>query len=373
MATLTALGLRPWIALGAWLQRIPYFFFALGLGALTLLHTGFRLPWLPDADYFMVATNWPSGSTWDSSILWILIPDALGLTAPLTWSLLWASLALITMVFVARKARTALPQETRRLFLLTTAASGIPLLLVSRLGFYDIPFILGVTIAALAGRRWWIIGPIIIALTNAEMGLVAGVAGILTALSLRDAEGKKRSLAVLVFSILGTVAVFLLQAANSAPVGANRATLLPENAAASLSSNLIWFPLLVATLYLGAWIVVGLIVTSTETWHSALLIMCALIVLPLVSAIVTLDGTRVAVGTSSLAFFLATRAWFNRGQLSQVMRSHPQVLHLSLSLLTLLMLLSPAISVFAPNVDEGVFPPWEAVYALLTLATSRVI
>ena len=372
MFTVTALGLRPWLALGAWLQKLPYLLFAVGLGGLILLHTGFRLPWLPDADYFMVATNWPSGSTWDSSILWILVPQVMGITTPLAWSLLWVSLALITMVFVAYNARKTLPRETQRLFLLTVAASGIPFLLVSRLGFYDIPFMLGVAIAALAGRRWWICGPVIIALTNAEMGLVTGIAGTLAAIALRDATGKRRSLAVFVFSILGTAAVFLFQTGGNAPVGANRATLLLENVAASLSSNLIWFPLIAATLYLGSWIVVLLVVGSAETWRSGLLLILALVVLPLVSAIVTLDGTRVAVGTSSVAFLLATRAWFERDQLNEVMRTNPQVQQLALSLLSILLLFSPAVSVFAPNIGEGVYPPWEAAYTLWTLAPNSL-
>ncbi len=113
----------------------------------------------------MVTTSWPVGSSWDSSILWVVVPERIGLTAPIAWNVTWSGLALATVIILAWRAAVLLPRVTRRHFLLTILASGVPLLLASRLGFYDIPFLFGVVLVALLPSRWSLIGDIVVLLS----------------------------------------------------------------------------------------------------------------------------------------------------------------------------------------------------------------
>ena len=130
-------GLRAYVAIGAWLRRIPYWWFITFVTLLGLLHIGARLPWQPDAPFMGVATSWPSGSSWDSSIGWVLIPDRLGLTTPPWWTLAWWILLIITGLVVAVTARRRFQPTNARIFILGIAASAIPLTMLGRLGFYE--------------------------------------------------------------------------------------------------------------------------------------------------------------------------------------------------------------------------------------------
>ena len=360
-------GLTAWSRAGSWLLRIPYPLFVTLASCLVLIHTGFRLPWQPDADYFMVTRSWPVGSSWDSSILWVVVPERIGLTAPIAWNVTWSGLALATVIIIAWRAAVLIPRVTRRHFLLTILASGVPLLLASRLGFYDIPFLFGVVLVALLPSRWWLIGVVVVAGSNAEMGLVAGLCALLVGLSFGERFVLVRSLTTVIASFVPLVILTATQALSGGLPWGSRIALLQTNAVSAFTSNLAWLPLLISTLYLGAWIIVLLIITSSPGSLDRVYLVTGLVGVPLAFSLLTLDGTRVAVATASLGFLFATRMWFSTSTRVEFLAKDPTVASLGAIALVVLALLPPAVSVFVPMPWEGFFPPWESWYQLVQI------
>ena len=362
-------GLAAWSRLGSRLLDIPYPLFVALATSLVFIHTGFRLPWQPDDDYFMVTTSWPGGSSWDSSILWSVVPERIGLTKPIVWNITWSGLALATVITVAWRTAALVPRGTQRHFLLTILASGVPLLLASRLGFYDIPFLLGVVIVALFPPRWWIIGVVIVAGSNAEMGIVAGLCALLVGLAFGVRSIVVRSLMTVIASFVPLVLLTTTQALSGGVPSGSRIALLRTNAISSFTSNLPWLPLLISTLYLGAWIIVLLMITSLPGPLGRVYLVSGLVVVPLAFSLVTLDGTRVAVASASLGFLFATHTWFSARKRVEILEKDSTVASLGVIALLVLALLPSAVSVFVPMSWEGFFAPWESWYQLLQITT----
>lgn len=351
--------------LGKFLLRIGYLRFSLLLVLILILHTGFRLPWRPDEDFYMVANSWPGGSSWDTSPLWIKAPHSLGLTDYLPWTALWAATATAVFVVVMWTAKVLIPEPTQRHFLVTVMASGIGLLLTSQLGFYDVPFILGVAITALLPRFWWVIGVVLLSGSNSEMGIAAGAAALLVGIATRSRDVIIRSTTTVSFALGVTILVHAFRFINQGTVSSSRISLLTTNAPEALAANLTWFPLLVSSMYLGAWIAVAFAASSNLAEGRRGYLVAGLIFLPLIATLFTLDGTRVAVATSSLAFLFAMRMLFSDAFVVTLFKTQPAAQPMSLSLLVILMVATPAVSIFVPMPTESQVPPWQSLYLLL--------
>ena len=364
MSTPDLFGLSAFSRLGGWLLRLPYAAFAALASVLTVIHLGFRLPWQPDDRYMTLVANWPTGLSWDSSPLWILLPKVLGAFSTWSWNLIWISMTLASLLVVIWHTPRALPPSTQRHFLVTFLASGIPLLLATRMGLYDNLFVLGVVLTVLLRSRWWILGCIITAGSNSELGIAAGLSALLVGLSLQDQSIRQRALTTVSVSALMALLTIFFTAFRGTSTDGSRLALLPSLVGRSLAANLPWFPLIVSTMFLGSWIVV-LVMSFSSLQQKRLLFFLGLVGLPILLALVTLDGTRVAVSASSLAFLFSLRWWLSRPEIADALESTPGVAATLLTGIFAALILTPAVVIFVPVLLEGFFPPWESLYVLL--------
>ncbi len=350
-------------AIGRYLANVPYVLFGLGLLLLVLLHTGLRWPWTPDAEFLAVAQNWPAGSGWDSSIGWIG-PARLGITGGSSWALLWISLiaASLTITFIC--ARRTMGDPYARIFLLAVAASSIPFRLTGWIGFYDGLFLSGALLAVvLKGRLWWG-GAIMIATANPEMGVIAGLSALLTGVGLQSSLVVRRGTGVLGMSALLLVFVSVTRLAANTPASESRLALLHRNLDESFTLNIGWWPLTIATMFAGGWIIVFTMIMTPALAMRRWLVLIGLVVFPLIFTLFTLDGSRVAVVSSSLAFVLAVREWLHRVRTSSVAQNPPAVLFPLMVLLSILALLTPAVSVLPYSPTADFYPPWDVLAQL---------
>ena len=370
MTTALPHGLSPWNRFGKWLLGMPYPAFATLALLITLAQTGFRYPWQPDADYYMVAQNWPGGSSWDTSIVWVLAPDFLGISNSTIWSFAWTAMMLAGVAVFAWRIRIEIPEGSQRHLFLIFLASGIPVMLTSRIGFYDIPFLSGILLVAILPKYWWTLGVILVAGSNPELGLIAGICGVLVGFGLSDTMIVRRSCMTTAISAVSMSAIFMLQiSANGYPEG-NRSSLLLTNAATAMTQNLPWLPVLLSTLYLGAWVAVLPLITSPSSLHKKVVLLSGLILVPLTCSLITLDGTRVAVSTAALGFLFALRNWCTKGDTPRFFAKNQLAAQLGAAALAVLVVLPPAISLFVPMPWEGFFPPWESVNVILQNANN---
>lgn len=353
-------GLSALQAAGRFLLRIPLWLFVVLLALLVTLHTGLRWPWNPDTEFLAVAAGWPSGSSWDTSIGW-LTPAWLGFDGPLDWPVVWAGVILVSLIVTITRARALLGDIGGRLFLLVIAASAIPYRLSGWLGFYDGLLISGALLVVVLGPRTWWIGAVLLASANPEMGLVGGAAALLVGLGLQARWVVIRGAGVIVASTLIIVIVTLVRITSSPSGGPSRFELLFTNAQRALTVNLSWLPLTVATMFAGAWLLVVLITLSPRRTSLRLLTLAGLVVLPLCFTLVTLDGSRVAIGTSVLAFLLGTRVWIERTPSTQYGSLPGPVNETLIAGLAFLALLVPAISILAYSPQADFYPPWQFI------------
>jgi len=244
-------------------------------------------------------------------------------------------------------------------------ASGIPVVITSRLGTYDIPFILGTVLTVMLPRRLWLMGPIFVATSNAEMGLVAGLCLVLIGLATNRGDARKRGAFVMSTSLIMLVMIILLQGMQGRSFDQSRLALLPSNLSSALAGNLPWLPLIVSTMYFGAWFVVLLMAGAELPLLKRVSLVSGLVLIPLLTALFTLDGTRVAVSVSGMAFLFAMKDWFNHPSVVGLLEHDTAWPPLVLSALAVLTLATPAVSVFVPVLGEGFYPPWQSLYVLL--------
>jgi hypothetical protein len=353
-------GLSAFQTIGQFLIRLPYWLFVALLTTLVLLHTGFRWPWHPDAEFLSVASGWPLGSSWDTSIGW-LAPAWLGFTGSSEWVAIWVGITLISLAVTVTRARGLLGNVGARIFLLAIAASPIPYRLSGWLGFYDGLLLSGALLVAALGPRTWWIGAVLLSSANPEMGLIGGAAAALVGSGMKARWVTIRGLGVMVASSLLIAAVSVVRFTSSPVGGPGRFELLITNAPRALLLNLSWLPLTVATMFGGAWLLVVLVLLSPRRTSKRLLTCIGLVVLPLCFTLVTLDGSRVAIGTSVLAFLLGTRVWLERNPVTCPGASSGPANETLVAGLAFLALLVPAISILAYSPQADFYPPWEFV------------
>jgi len=331
------------------INRIPYWLFGFALWVVVLLHTGFRGPWIPDAPFLDVAANWPSGSSWDSSIGWILLPTQIGLSNSPAWSLMWATLACATAAFTVYQARKLFTDGRARILLAGLAASAVPTLLLTRLGYYDEMLVIGGLLMALSRRWCWVLGVGLMALANPELALVASISFGLVALGYRRRWTLWRAVSLFGISVLCIGLVRVAQMVHDTPTQESRIELLSSNLGASLDSNVQWLPTTLGTVYAGGWLLVLLLILTPTGVLGRSLVGLGLVIVPVTAMLVTLDGTRVAVAVSGASYVVALREWLVRSRLGEVdaiSRRRASILTLGLVLLTVSV---PAVTVFVVN------------------------
>lgn len=346
-------GLGAVSALGSWLSRIPYWAFGLLVALALLIHHGF---WFAESSYhgyLRVAQGWPSGQSWDSSPLWLAVIRFVPVNQGPLWPAVWLLPVLAAGAVMLARAPRLTPPPYERLLVLGVAVSGIPLGLLWSMGWYDVLFLTGVLLLTLGGRFLMLVGCLIAASSNAEMGLVAGIAALFVTLATTQRAALLRSLALVASSISVCAVVWLAQ--RQASVATGRIEQLGAHLWDSVLGNLAWLPMTVGTAYGAAWFLVILMIFSSNSMRQALLLAVGLIGIPVAFTIVTLDGTRVMVGTSSAAYLFALLWWLER-----VRRDAPKALSVPIALLFIAVIALPAAEVVVYNSTMGP-APWAHV------------
>jgi len=232
------------------------------------------------------------------------------------------------------------PTPDQRWFVLVAlAGSSYPVTLLIRIGHYDVWFLLGAGIVVLA-RSWpaVVAGGLLMGLTNVEQAIIAlmtlaAVAWLIDRSILRSAGIAAASVICAWVAIQGWYAAYDVEQET-------RAGLLGRNFDAAWRGFARALPIQVFSWFSAAWLVV--LTVCRSAW-----IFIALVALPALMAIITVDGTRVFVACVAPAFLAIL-----------VVAAH-EVDELALQRLTrwtlIFMILTPGVSTF---VGGGVPLPW---------------
>jgi len=269
-----------------------------------------------------------------------------------------------SLVVIAFLGHRYLSSWQARFLVLAVIASGIPLRLIESVGHYDVLFLLASVSLAFPKKTVWIAASVVGGLANAEVAVVAGVSVVLAALAFRDSTNVKKGLALAASGTVVTSGIWIASQASGTESG-GRTSVFIEGIVPSLVGNLGWLPLLLATGYLGAWFVVVLIISGVSNTRRLALLISALVVVPGLMTLVTLDGTRVFVVTSAAALVLTIQTWIMRASLasdfvpwSGVSRS------MALSLIFSVFVLVPEVSVFVLDPEVRI-APWQFLVDVL--------
>ena len=280
------------------------------------------------------------------------------------------SRACATAAFTVYQARKLFTDGRARILLAGLAASAVPTLLLTRLGYYDEMLVIGGLLMALSRRWCWVLGVGLMALANPELALVASISFGLVALGYRRRWTLWRAVSLFGISVLCIGLVRVAQMVHDTPTQESRIELLSSNLGASLDSNVQWLPTTLGTVYAGGWLLVLLLILTPTGVLGRSLVGLGLVIVPVTAMLVTLDGTRVAVAVSGASYVVALREWLGRSRLGEadaLTRRRASILTLGLVLLAVSV---PAVTVFVVNPTlEWVAPLRDAIWWLTSGGT----
>lgn len=194
-------------------------------------------------------------------------------------------------VMVWRRFRTS---DQRWFVLVGLAASSYPVMLLVRVGHYDVWFLLGAAVVVL-GRSWpaALVGGSLMGLTNVEQAFVALVT--LAAVAALLDRTLLRSVGLAAGAIFAAWASVQVWYAAYDVEQETRAGLLGENLDASWRGFVRALPVQVFSWFSAAWLAV---ISVSRT----ILVFATLVTLPAIMTIITVDGTRVFVACVTPAF-----------------------------------------------------------------------
>lgn len=356
-------GLRRLRRLGDWLRDLSFARFTLLVITIEVLRLGLHWQREPVFGYQDWAASWPSGSSWDTSPAW-LVWSRFGLTDFVLWPTTWVVLVVMTLVVIAFLGHRYLTSWQARVLVLVVLASGIPLRLMEGVGHYDILFLLASISIAFPKKIIWITAAVIGGLANAEVAVIAGVSVILAALAFQDRTNVTKGLTFAASGALVTLGVRIATEVSGTEAGGRTAVFI-EGVIPSLVGNLGWLPLILTTGYLGAWFVVLFIIADMLGTRQILLLVSALVIVPAVMTLVTLDGTRVFVVTSAAALVLTIQTWISKlpptRELDGGTSFSPSV---GLAITFSIFVLVPEVSVFVLD-PEVRLAPWQLLVDVL--------
>lgn len=349
--------------LGDWLRDLSFPRFTLLILTIEVLRLGLHWQRDPVLGYQEWAATWPSGSSWDTSPIWVLW-SRVGFTDSLTWPVSWIVLVVVTLVTIAFLGHRYLTSWQARFLVLTVLASGIPLRLMEGVGHYDILFLLASISIAFPKKFIWITAAIIGGFANAEVAVIAGVGVILAALAFHNRTNVAKGLTFAASGALVALGVRIATELLGTEAGGRTAVFM-EGVIPSLVGNLGWLPLILATGYLGAWFVVLFVIADMPGTRQILLLVSALVIVPVAMTLVTLDGTRVFVVTSAAALVLTIQTWVSKLPTTRKLDGRssfsPSV---GLAITFSVFVLVPEVSVFVLD-PEVRLAPWELLVDVL--------
>jgi hypothetical protein len=182
--------------------------------------------------------------------------------------------------------------------ILAVLASGIPPTLSYEIGFYDVLTLLGAGAIAVSRRPWLVaVGAVVLSGSNPPLALVSAISFAILSAGEPFRGLRQKALITLTICLLGWLAVNLwLHAAGTS----SESSQLFTNLGYSFRSFLDAAPLDVSSWYGGAWLLVVITIVSPMAWRTRCIVVGALIVVPGLGSVATLDGTRVFVCAAAL-------------------------------------------------------------------------
>lgn len=226
---------------------------------------------------------------------WLLVARLLQVPNRLVFEILTFCVTVGILCLIAILLFRRLPRTPALVAFAAVALAQLGLVLVSQFGHADQFVILGAALLVLSGdRSWavWTLGALLIALGNPGQSVVAAAALLLMSFVKGFAEYRIRSVIALGIGLSWLVADTLVTQANQADA-------IDDWLGPSLFASLVSGPLRIYGMYGALWILV-IVFALGASRKQAMLIALSMVVMPLVFVLITGDGTRVGVGTTSL-------------------------------------------------------------------------
>lgn len=228
-----------------------------------------------------------------------------GYQEDISFSIVGAVLTVITIIVLTALSQRTFESTGSRVFLALVIVSPIGMVLFNRLGQGDVLVILGAIVFALLGPRLLAVlaGLILMILGNPEQAVVA-LFSLLILSFVTDMKTWRRP-AVIGLSIAS--GVFIILALWARAVGAqSRLEYLPEFLSSSFYAFAANLPLSVYAGFAAIWVILGWVFVHvpfmSRTW-----LLIALVVVPGIVTIITVDQTRVFVGVTTLSVLVLGR------------------------------------------------------------------
>lgn len=288
--------------LGEWLLELSLARFVLLCVAVTVFRDGFWL-YESDANFVAMAAGFPHDPTvWYESWLYLLLPNLLGATTLVPFMVLYGGVTVVCLVLLVALPVRQLGGELARFFVVAVVASGLPEVIVYEVGFYDVLTVLGVLVIVTCRRTWLVVlGAALMSGSNPPLAIVAAVAFLVLTGSARFRRWRDKSLVTLAVTAAGWVGADLWLHAIG---GKGEISYLGSNLSTSATSFLYSVPLAISSWFGAAWVFVAAAIAAHRDRRSRLAMASALVVIPAIAAIATLDDTRVFVTVAALPFLV---------------------------------------------------------------------
>jgi hypothetical protein len=270
----------------------------------------------------------------------ILISPIIARILGLTTFRQWAGLHVVTeelfiVVTIVMVVRRFAQKEQQLFCAVALAASGLAVVSLNELGWYDV-WVFSGAVLLIFGERWptAIVGGLLFGCTNIEQAALALLALGLCAIGLRRQIAVRMLLAGA--AAIGIRLVILCWYALYDVHSVSRAQLVGSYAAVSFHSFVRIWPIEVYSWYSASWVIVAALIWAVGG-RRRLLLLVALVLIPAAGTLLTLDGTRVFVGIALPAFLLLIR---NTAENSSW---RPQRLQLLTALTLTVMLCTPGV------------------------------
>jgi hypothetical protein len=218
------------------------------------------------------------------------------------WAILHVVILEIFLVIFVILLRRRFARPDQRLFvMIMVAASGMAVVTLNQIGFYDVYMYIGAVLLVWATNTpSALIAGALFGATNPEEGVAAMVALVIVAVALRRSILRRVLLALgaLVIVRLGLQLWFFSYGVHAV----SRYSVLSSLFTSTTGSFTISWPVQVYSWYSAAW--PALLVLVWRSGPRRLLVFFAVIILPFFAELLALDGTRVFAGTVFAAYLL---------------------------------------------------------------------
>jgi len=208
-------------------------------------------------------------------------------------------LVILTLILITFLISRSFEHSVARIFLALVIVGPIGMILMNRIGRNDVFMILGAVIFALHGRRilLMLIGLVLMLLGNPEQTVVAMSILLLISMLPPLRQWRLKAFSGLVVALIVFAPLWLL--ARSVGVK-SRIEFLQDYLSNSFYAFAANLPLSLYAAFGAVWLVIGWIIISSSMRNRVWLLL-ALVVVPVLVTMITVDQTRVLVGVTTVA------------------------------------------------------------------------